>query len=86
MKKSFTLLFLCFGLGASAQTLGQLSVEKIMRDPKWMGVSPSNIRWSDDSKKIYFNWNPDKTERDELFYITPGNIKPQKASLKRAAI
>ena len=80
MKKSFTLLFLCFGLGASAQTLGQLSVEKIMRDPKWMGVSPSNIRWSDDSKKIYFNWNPDKTERDELFYITPGNIKPQKVS------
>jgi len=81
MKKSFTLLFLCFGLGASAQTLGQLTVEKIMRDPQWMGVSPSNIRWSDDSKKIYFNWNPDKTERDELFYITPGNTKPQKVSL-----
>ncbi|MES2061561.1 MAG: prolyl oligopeptidase family serine peptidase [Bacteroidota bacterium] len=81
MKKSFTLLFLCFSLGASAQTLGPLTVEKIMRDPKWMGVSPSNIRWSDDSKKIYFNWNPDKTERDELFYITPGNTKPQKVSL-----
>jgi dipeptidyl aminopeptidase/acylaminoacyl peptidase len=81
MKKRFTLLFLCFGFSASAQTLGQLTVEKIMRDPKWMGVSPSNIRWNDDSKKIYFNWNPDKTERDELFYITPNNTKPQKATL-----
>ncbi|MBD1385712.1 prolyl oligopeptidase family serine peptidase [Mucilaginibacter rigui] len=82
MKKSFTLLlFLCFGLYASAQTLGQLTIEKIMRDPKWMGVSPSNIRWSDDSKKIYFNWNPDKTERDELFSITPNNTKPQKVSV-----
>ena len=53
-----------------------------MRDPKWMGVSPSNIRWSDDSKKIYFNWNPAKTERDELFYITPGNTKPKKVIME----
>jgi dipeptidyl aminopeptidase/acylaminoacyl peptidase len=81
MKTRFTLLFLCFGFAASAQKLEVLTVEKIMRDPKWMGVSPDNIRWSDDSKKIYFNWNPDKTERDELFYISPNNIKPQKATL-----
>ncbi|MCQ6960353.1 S9 family peptidase [Mucilaginibacter aquariorum] len=81
MKKSFTLLFLCLGFAASAQKLEVLTVEKIMRDPKWMGVSPDNIRWSDDSKKIYFNWNPDKTERDELFYISPNNIKPQKTTL-----
>ncbi|MDB5128516.1 prolyl oligopeptidase family serine peptidase [Mucilaginibacter sp.] len=81
MKTRFTLLFLCFGFAASAQKLEVLTVEKIMRDPKWMGVSPDNIRWSDDSKKIYFNWNPDKTERDELFYISPNNIKPQKTTL-----
>jgi dipeptidyl aminopeptidase/acylaminoacyl peptidase len=81
MKTRFTLLFLCFGFAASAQKLEVLTVEKIMRDPKWMGVSPDNIRWSDDSKKIYFTWNPDKTERDELFYISPNNIKPQKATL-----
>ncbi|GGH22292.1 S9 family peptidase [Mucilaginibacter phyllosphaerae] len=81
MKKRFTLLFLCFGFAASAQKLEVLTVEKIMRHPKWIGVSPSNIRWSDDSKKIYFNWNPDKAERDELFYISPNNTKPQKAGL-----
>jgi dipeptidyl aminopeptidase/acylaminoacyl peptidase len=81
MKTRFTLLFLCFGFAASAQKLEVLTVEKIMRDPKWMGVSPDNIRWSDDSKKIYFNWNPDKTERDEVFYINPNNIKPQKTTL-----
>jgi dipeptidyl aminopeptidase/acylaminoacyl peptidase len=81
MKTRFTLLFLCFGFAASAQKLEVLTVEKIMRDPKWMGVSPDNIRWSDDSKKIYFTWNPDKTERDELFYISPNNIKPQKTTL-----
>ncbi len=52
-----------------------------MRDPKWIGVSPSNIRWSDDSKKIYFNWNPANTARDELYAITPANTKPIKVSI-----
>ena len=59
-----------------AQTLGTLSIDKIMRDPKWIGVAPSNIRWSDDSRKIYFNWNPKRQDRDGLFSITPTNIKP----------
>jgi dipeptidyl aminopeptidase/acylaminoacyl peptidase len=81
MKKLFTLLLLFVFAGASAQKLGVLTVEKIMRDPKWMGVSPSNIRWSNDSKKIYFNWNPDKAERDELYSITTADTRPQKVSL-----
>ncbi|TSD64854.1 S9 family peptidase [Inquilinus sp. KBS0705] len=81
MKKILTPLLLFVFAGASAQTMDVLTVEKIMRDPKWMGTSPSNIRWSDDSKKIYFNWNPDNAERDELFSITPANIKPQKISV-----
>ncbi|MES2265207.1 MAG: prolyl oligopeptidase family serine peptidase [Bacteroidota bacterium] len=80
MKKLYSLFLIFASTGAIAQTLGPLTVEKIMRDPKWMGVSPSNIRWSDDSKKIYFNWNPDKAERDELFSITPNNTKPQKVT------
>lgn len=76
MKKILTLSFLLMASGAMAQTLGTLSIDKIMRDPKWMGVAPSNIRWSDDSRKIYFNWNPKSQERDGLFSITPTNIKP----------
>ncbi len=53
-----------------------------MRDPnKWIGVSPSNISWSDDSKKIYFSWNPDKAERESLYEITPSNLTPVKVSL-----
>ncbi|QQL51583.1 S9 family peptidase [Mucilaginibacter ginkgonis] len=46
-----------------------------------MGTAPSNIRWSDDSKKIYFNWNPENADRDALYSITPTDIKPQKVSI-----
>ena len=81
MKRFLTLLLLVSSASAFAQKLDTLTVEKIMRDPKWIGVSPSNIRWSDDSKKLYFNWNPSDSVRDGLFFITPNDIKPVKVSL-----
>jgi len=86
MKKLFTLLLLAASIAASAQKLDTLTIEKIMRDPKWIGVSPSAIHWADDSKKIYFNWNPNNSERDELFSIMPSAVKPIKVGIdeKRA--
>lgn len=63
---------------AGAQQLTELTVEKIMRDPKWIGTSPSNIRWSPDSKTVYFNWNPEKAPGDSLYKISLQNRTPQK--------
>ncbi|MBL7747287.1 MAG: DPP IV N-terminal domain-containing protein, partial [Chitinophagaceae bacterium] len=65
----------------SAQTLGTLTVEKIMRDPKWMGTSPSSPTWSYDGTTLYFLWNPDKAPADSLYYITKENKVPVKASV-----
>jgi dipeptidyl aminopeptidase/acylaminoacyl peptidase len=80
MKKFFTLFLIASSVTSFAQTLDKLTVEKIMRDPKWMGTSPSNVRWSSDSRKVYFEWNPDNAERDITYAITPTNLKPQKVS------
>jgi len=82
MKKLITLLFIAASVNTFAQKLDTLTIEKIMRDPKWIGVAPSDIKWSDDGKKIYFKWNPDNTFRDELYSITPNNLTPQKVSDK----
>lgn len=52
----------------------QLTVENIMRDPKWIGTSPSGIFWSYDSKQIYFKWNPGKNLSDSSYnYVITGN-------------
>ncbi|RZK50640.1 MAG: S9 family peptidase [Pedobacter sp.] len=79
MKKLFFFL-LAFGLQSpilvQAQQLGELTVEKIMRDPKWMGVSPSQFRWSADSKTIFFNWNPEQKVSDAKYQIKVGETKP----------
>ena len=59
----------------------QLSVEQIMQDPKFtVGALPSNIFWSEDSKTIYFNWNPDKNKADSLYGASVAERKPFKIS------
>lgn len=77
-----SILFILTTGSLQAQTLGELTVEKIMRDPKWIGTAPSGINWSADSKTVYFSWNPDKAPADSLYKITLQNHTPQKVSRK----
>nr|WP_229311799.1 prolyl oligopeptidase family serine peptidase [Larkinella rosea] len=53
-----------------------------MQDPKsWIGTSPSGIFWAEDSKTIYFNWNPVQAKGDSLYKIVlSGDRKPVKVS------
>ncbi len=72
--------FLLTGITVTqAQELGKLTVEKIMRDPKWMGVSPSDVQWDLNSRTLYFNWNPEKSDRDALYQITVAHRTPARA-------
>jgi dipeptidyl aminopeptidase/acylaminoacyl peptidase len=72
------LLFLLSLISLIGYGQGNLTVEKIMRDPKWIGTSPSNIVWSADSKSVYFLWNPVKATSDSLYKITLDNRAPSK--------
>ncbi|WP_411273359.1 prolyl oligopeptidase family serine peptidase, partial [Daejeonella sp.] len=63
-----------------AQQLGILTVEKIMRDPKWIGVAPANIQWDENSKNIYFTWNPEKSGTDALYQISLQKRNPEKVA------
>jgi len=76
MKKALFLVLISFSV--YGQQLAPLTVEKIMRDPKWIGVSPSNVFWSEDSKQVFFNWNPDKNQGDSLYTATLATKVPQK--------
>jgi dipeptidyl aminopeptidase/acylaminoacyl peptidase len=75
MKYLYLFLFTC--VPAFGQ-LAPLTVEKIMRDPKWIGTAPSNIFWGEDSKSVFFQWNPDKNKGDSLYSISISNRSPQK--------
>ena len=80
-KICFAFFVLCCSISWGQTTLDKLTVEKIMRDPKWMGSSPSSPQWSVDGKMLFFNWNPDRALADSLYYITLDNQTPAKATL-----
>lgn len=64
-----------------AERLSTLTVEKIMRDPvQWIGTSPSRLRWSEDGRKLYFQWNPEKTESDSMYAVSYRGGDPVKVS------
>ena len=75
MKKYILSLFFLSAV-AQAQQVSPLTVEKIMRDPKWMGTAPTNYRWSADSKTIFFSWNPENKEKEQPYMANVLRNKP----------
>lgn len=77
MKKILTLIAItCFCMQLNAQ---HLSIEHIMQDPKFtIGALPSSINWSEDSKMVYFNWNPFRNKADSLYSASVTEKKPFK--------
>lgn len=77
------LIISCLVLGSVGSSFAQLSpltVEKIMRDPKWMGTSPSNYRWSDNSRFLYFNWNPEGKDKSQVYRLDVASKKYELSS------
>src|SRR5918993_3825838 len=80
MKILFIVFSFLLGTSVWAQkTLAPLTVEKIMRDQKWIGTSPSNPYWSADGRYLFFSWNPEKAPADSLYYISLTDRTPKKA-------
>jgi dipeptidyl aminopeptidase/acylaminoacyl peptidase len=73
MQRKLLLLPVLLLLLAEASAQSTLSVEYIMRDPKWMGTFPSAHFWSEDSKQIYFKYNQENDPVDSLYKIDLAN-------------
>ncbi len=70
MIKRFSVLMF-FGMGSyilTAQT-SELSVDKIMQDPQWMGTFPTSVYWGIHSENIYFDYNLEKNPADSLYKV-----------------
>ena len=52
-----------------------------MQGDKFVGYLPENISWSEDSRTIYFDWNPDSdTLRSRYKVAATAGAKPEKVS------
>lgn len=61
----------------------QLTIEKIMRDPKWIGSSPSSVSWTSDGR-IQFSWNPNKATDDSFYVYSFAGNTPMKLPYNEA--
>lgn len=81
---TLSLRFFIVAFLASLTTVAQsdLSVQKIMQDPNWMGTFPSDVEWNEQSNVIYFDYNPEQNVSDSLYKISLKNTSEfQKVSL-----
>ncbi|MFQ5637658.1 MAG: prolyl oligopeptidase family serine peptidase [bacterium] len=71
LKRFIVITFLFSAISVSAQSQITLDVATIMQDPKtWVGSPPNRPFWSENSKWIYFYWNPKAADSDSLYKIS----------------
>ncbi len=55
-----------------------LKIEQFMQGERFTGYAPQNISWSEDSKTIYFSWNPDLDTLRSTYSVGIEGGQPQK--------
>ncbi len=58
-----------------------LTIEQIMEGEKFVGFLPENISWAEDSRYIYFDWNPDGDTLTSLYKTSIKGERPKKVDL-----
>ena len=62
-----------------------LTVDSIMRGPELVGNPPNNLRWSGDSKELYFEWLMPKDDQPSTWVVGRDGGAPRRLSDSRAA-
>jgi len=81
MIRRFFLLFLTlliFYPFAFSQEKTSLVLSEIMKGENYVGYSPEDLKWSEDSKTVYFTWNPDQELLRSLYKINIKGMEPVK--------
>lgn len=94
MKKSYLFLFALLYLFLSTQAqisrtekeIQTLTIDFIMQDPKWIGAVSNDIWWSEDSKYVYFKWNPGDAEAESLYVVNRDGSGLRKLTLEERKI
>jgi dipeptidyl aminopeptidase/acylaminoacyl peptidase len=67
--------------GAAGRTAFALTIDNIMRGPELYGTSPSRVRFSDDSRQVYFRWKRPGVDTAEVAYrVSVAGGEPERLS------
>jgi len=65
---------------ADTQAPFALTVDSIMRGPELVGNPPNNLRWSGDSKELYFEWLIPKDDQPSTWVVAREGGPPRRLS------
>ena len=65
---------------ADKQARFPLTVDSIMRGPELVGNPPNNLRWSGDSKDLYFEWLMPKEDQAATWVVSRDGGSPRRLS------
>jgi dipeptidyl aminopeptidase/acylaminoacyl peptidase len=65
---------------ATAPARFPLTVDRIMRGPKLVGYEPTGLRWSADSRDLYFEWRRPQDEEAATWVVSRDGGEPRKLS------
>jgi dipeptidyl aminopeptidase/acylaminoacyl peptidase len=63
---------------AARQASFPLTVDSIMRGPELVGNAPNNLRWSGDSKELYFEWLMPKEDQPATWVVSGDGGAPRR--------
>ena len=83
MRKIHLLFFLCLSanytlFSQAVPNQSTLTIEQIMQGEQFVGYLPQGIHWSEDSKHIYFSWNPDMDTLRNTYKVAVSGGEPTK--------
>ncbi|MDQ3069989.1 MAG: hypothetical protein M3R55_09710, partial [Acidobacteriota bacterium] len=71
---------------AAGATPFPLTVDSIMRGPDLLGSAPSAVRWSGDSRSVYFDWQKPGEERASTYVVPRAGGELRKLSEDEARL
>ena len=65
---------------ASTPARVEMTIDSIMRGPDLVGYPPTGLRWSGDSKTLYFEWRKPGEEESSTYAVARDGGEPRKLS------
>ncbi|GAA4842019.1 S9 family peptidase [Algivirga pacifica] len=59
-----------------------LTIDQIMEGEDFIGHQPHRFQWSEDSKTLYFYWNPEQKSYEELYKVAAGKNTAEKVGVE----
>ena len=70
---------------AAGQARVEMTIDSIMRGPDLVGYPPSALRWSGDSKQLYFEWRKPGEDESSTYVVAHEGGTPRKLTEAEAA-